>query len=112
MIMLTRPEKPLEYTAKGTPRRQVCINAYFEEIEELYKRIEESSQVDIPPPQYWSSEAVHTYIGEVVRKVLKNPALKDTDDLFQQGCDRYVALGLLFKLQMLSFVQSASHLDP
>ncbi|KAI0758786.1 acetyl-CoA synthetase-like protein [Fomes fomentarius] len=87
MIMVTKPSKPLEYTAKGTPRRQICIKAYDEEIDALYKRIEESSQVDTPPPRDWAPETIRIYVTEVVRKVMKNVAVKDSDDLFQQGCD-------------------------
>ncbi|RDX49617.1 acetyl-CoA synthetase-like protein [Lentinus brumalis] len=87
MIMVTTPNKPLEYTAKGTPRRQVCIAAYADEIDALYKRVEESSQIDLPPPRDWAPETVHQYIGDVVRKVMENNDIKDDDDLFQQGCD-------------------------
>ncbi len=91
MIMVTKPEKPLEYTAKGTPRRQVCIASYSEEIDALYKKVEESSQLDIAPPRDWSPESVHEYVREVVQNVMKNPNIGDTDDLFQQGCDRCVS---------------------
>ncbi|KAI0712723.1 acetyl-CoA synthetase-like protein [Cerioporus squamosus] len=87
MIMVTKPEKPLEYTAKGTPRRQVCIAAYADEIDALYKRVEESSQIDLPPPRDWAAETVLEYVRSVVRKVMENNDIKDDDDLFQQGCD-------------------------
>ena len=90
MIMVTKPEKPLEYTAKGTPRRQVCIASYSEEIDALYKKVEESSQVDIATPRDWSVDSVHQYVREMVKNVMKNPNIEDTDDLFQQGCDRHV----------------------
>ena len=98
--MVTKPSKPLEYTAKGTPRRQVCLAAYADEIDELYKRVEESQQIDMPPPRDWSSESVQLYVGEIVRKVMKNPNIQDSDDLFQQGCDRCVHLS--FALRWLS----------
>ena len=87
MIMVTSPSKPLEYTAKGTPRRQVCIKAYTEEIDALYKRVEESSQVDLPPPRNWTPDSVLQFVEDVVKKVTKNPAIKTDDDLFLQGCD-------------------------
>ncbi|OSD00720.1 acetyl-CoA synthetase-like protein [Trametes coccinea BRFM310] len=87
MIMVTSPNKPLEYTAKGTPRRQVCIAAYSEEIDALYKRVEESSQVDLAPPRDWAPETMREYVTSVVRKVMKNNEVKDEDDIFQQGCD-------------------------
>ncbi|KAI9058660.1 acetyl-CoA synthetase-like protein [Trametes sanguinea] len=87
MIMVTSPNKPLEYTAKGTPRRQVCINAYSEEIDALYKRVEESAQVEMEPPRDWSPESTREYVGNVVRKVMKNDEVQDEDDIFLQGCD-------------------------
>ena len=89
MIMVTKPEKPLEYTAKGTPRRQVCIAAYADEIDALYERVEESSQTDLPPPRDWAPETVYEYVGDVVRKVLNNHTIGDDEDIFQNGCDRY-----------------------
>lgn len=89
--MVTSPDKPLEYTAKGTPRRQVCIAAYAAEIDALYKRVEESSQV-LAPPRDWSPTSTREYIKAVVRKVMKNDEIQDEDDLFQNGCDRYVHL--------------------
>lgn len=90
MIMVTSPDKPLEYTAKGTPRRQVCIAAYTEEIDALYKRVEESSQTDLAPPREWTPESTHEYVAGVVRKVMKNEKIHDDDDIFQNGCDRCV----------------------
>ncbi len=87
MIMVTDPSKPLEYTAKGTPRRQVCIKAYTEEIDALYKRVEESSQVDLPPPRNWNPTTVRQFVQDVVKQVTKNDAIKADDDLFLQGCD-------------------------
>ena len=90
MITVTKPSKPFKYTAKGTPRRHVCIQDYADEIEALYNRVEESSQVDIDPPLQWNRTNVHTFVQAVVRRVMQAPGLQDTEDLFQQGCDRYV----------------------
>ena len=89
--MVTNPSKPLEYTAKGTPRRQVCIKAYEAEIDQLYARVEESSQVDLEPPSQWSPDSIREYVRGLVRRVMDRPTLGDDDDLFQQGCDRYVS---------------------
>ncbi|KAL7278804.1 hypothetical protein ACG7TL_007815 [Trametes sanguinea] len=87
MITVTNPEKPFQYTAKGTPRRHVSLADYAQEIDELYRRVEESSQVDIPPPSAWEGEALLQFVREVVKRVLKAPQIGDNDDLFQQGCD-------------------------
>ncbi|KAI0819209.1 acetyl-CoA synthetase-like protein [Trametes gibbosa] len=36
MILVASPEKPLEHTPKGTPRRGVCLRLYQSEIDALY----------------------------------------------------------------------------
>ena len=87
MVLVTSPSKPFEFTAKGTPRRQACIVAYSEEIDALYRKIEESSQTEIEPPEAWTRESVQRYIRTIVDKVMSAP-VRDDDDLFQYGCDR------------------------
>ena len=42
MIIVSDPAKPLEFTAKGTPRRQVCLAAYQDEINVAYERVQKS----------------------------------------------------------------------
>ncbi|RPD77318.1 acetyl-CoA synthetase-like protein [Lentinus tigrinus ALCF2SS1-7] len=109
MIMATKPSKPLEYTAKGTPRRQVCIAAYVDEIDALYKKVEESSQTDLPPPRDWAPETVHEYVGDVVRKVLNNPTIQDSNDIFQYGCDSLQATWI--RNTILHALRSASNVN-
>ncbi|KAH7912519.1 Alpha/Beta hydrolase protein [Hygrophoropsis aurantiaca] len=86
MIIVTRPSKPFEYTPKGTPRRQVCIAAYEEEIEALYAAVKESSQPEIIPPAQWTVDSTLHFIRNVVEKVVLAPLTDDTD-FFQVGCD-------------------------
>ncbi|OSD00742.1 acetyl-CoA synthetase-like protein [Trametes coccinea BRFM310] len=109
MITVTNPDKLFQYTAKGTPRRHVSLAEYAQEIDELYRRVEESSQVDIPPPSAWEGEALLQYVREVVKRVLKATQICDNDDLFQQGCDslqatwiRNTILNAVRKTTMLS----------
>ncbi|KAH9935954.1 acetyl-CoA synthetase-like protein [Epithele typhae] len=87
MIIMARPDKPFQLTAKGTPRRQVCIDEYAEEIEQAYKRVEESSQVDVVPPAVWAQDTTLEYVRTLVHRVMDNSGLKDTDDFFQSGAD-------------------------
>ncbi|KAI1791373.1 acetyl-CoA synthetase-like protein [Ganoderma leucocontextum] len=109
MIMVTNPSKPLEYTAKGTPRRQVCIKAYTEEIDALYKRVQESSQVDLPPPRDWTPTSVRQFVEDVVKKVTKNNDLKSDDDLFLQGCDSLQATWI--RNTIIHALRSSSSVD-
>ena len=88
MITVTKPDKPFQYTAKGTPRRHVSLADYAQEIDEVYKKVEESSQVDVQPPDSWTNETVPEFVKAVVKKVMRAPNIADGDDLFQQGCDR------------------------
>ncbi|KAI0769291.1 acetyl-CoA synthetase-like protein [Trametes elegans] len=87
MITVTKPDKPFQYTAKGTPRRHVSLADYAEEIETLYTRVEETTQIDVPTPASWTDDSVRDYVRGVVKQVLKAPSISDDDDLFQQGCD-------------------------
>ncbi|KAH9889266.1 acetyl-CoA synthetase-like protein [Cubamyces lactineus] len=43
MIIVTSPHKPLEYTAKRTARRGVCLALYSKEIADLYTNVEASA---------------------------------------------------------------------
>ncbi|KAI0743094.1 acetyl-CoA synthetase-like protein [Daedaleopsis nitida] len=87
MILVTKPSKPFQYTAKGTPRRHICLNDYAEEVDEVYKRVEESSQVDVKAPAEWTEDTTREYVSEVVKRVLEVENINDQDDLFQLGCD-------------------------
>ncbi|KAI0685536.1 acetyl-CoA synthetase-like protein [Cerioporus squamosus] len=87
MITVTNPSKPFQYTAKGTPRRHVCLKEYAEEIEEVYRKVEESSQVNVATPEAWTDQTVRDYVREVVQTVMKAPHIRDEDDIFQQGGD-------------------------
>ena len=87
MIIVTDPAKPFTYTAKNTLRRQAIIAEYEPEIEALYAAVDETTQADLGPPTSW--DLIHTteFVRGVITRVLKQP-VKDTDDIFQQGCDR------------------------
>lgn len=86
MILVTNPRKPLEFTPKGTPRRQVCLKAYDAEINALYDAVKDSSQTDIPVPDTWTAESAVAFVNAAVRRVIRHPMAED-QDFFQQGCD-------------------------
>ena len=87
MILVTKPSKPFQFTAKSTPRRQAIIIEYDEEIELLYQSVEATSQANIPAPPSWNVSDVTSFVRAVVRSVIEHP-ITDSDDLFQYGCDR------------------------
>ncbi|KAF8488261.1 acetyl-CoA synthetase-like protein [Gautieria morchelliformis] len=86
MIIVTSAQKPLEYTAKGTPRRGVALKIYAEEIEAAYAAVKESAQANVRLPEEWTSEAVLKFVRMVVKQVLVR-SVRDVDDIFQYGCD-------------------------
>ena len=88
MIIVTDPAKPLTYTAKNTLRRQAIIAEYEPEIEALYAAVDETTQVDLTPPSSWDLPSSMEFVRAVVTRVLKQ-LVKDADDIFQEGCDRY-----------------------
>ncbi|KIK61185.1 hypothetical protein GYMLUDRAFT_43259 [Collybiopsis luxurians FD-317 M1] len=86
MIIVTSPSKPLEFTPKGTPRRQVCIDAYTPEIDAVYEKVKDSSQPELALPTNWSEESTLTFVRKAVLNILPDDVDVD-DDIFQHGCD-------------------------
>jgi hypothetical protein len=89
MIIVSSPSKPFTYTAKGTPRRPAIINEYQPEIEVLYATVEETTQAHLPPPTSWNLTDSLDFVRSVINEVMAH-SISDADDLFQNGCDRYI----------------------
>lgn len=87
MILVASPSKPVEYTAKLTPRRGATLNAYAPEIEMIYAAVDASAQSDLAPPTTWDEENTKSFVRALIIKVLGR-TISDTDDIFQHGCDR------------------------
>ncbi|KAK0190676.1 hypothetical protein F5146DRAFT_1137503 [Armillaria mellea] len=86
MIIVTKPGRPLAYTAKNTLRRQAALNDYNAEIETLYETVEDRARSGILPPLEWSDTSTLEFVRNVVLQTLPRPVL-DNQDLFQHGCD-------------------------
>ncbi|KAK0196977.1 hypothetical protein F5146DRAFT_1153799, partial [Armillaria mellea] len=89
MILVAKPDKPFKYTSKNTARRQVILEDYSEEILDLYKSVEESTQTAISLPLEWDPDSTKDFVRTIVLQVLSHSILDD-DDLFQHGCDRRI----------------------
>ncbi|KAJ7189839.1 hypothetical protein GGX14DRAFT_580331 [Mycena pura] len=86
MILVADPSRPIELTAKGTPRRQAVLDMYKEEIKAVYEAVNESSQTHITTPQEYNFQASADFVRRVVAEVMvEMPG--DDDDIFQHGCD-------------------------
>ncbi|KAK0230499.1 hypothetical protein IW262DRAFT_1291609 [Armillaria fumosa] len=88
MIIVTKPARPLAYTAMNTVRRQAALNDYGAEIETLYKVMEDSlTQAAILPPLEWDITSTQDFVRNAVLQTLPRP-MPDNEDLLQHGCDR------------------------
>ena len=89
LIVIASPLKPLEVTAKGSPRRQPSLDAYSDEIENAYKALEEGPQCDIKAPTTWDLTSVKIFVSKVVNNSLRFE-VDENDDIFRAGADRLV----------------------
>lgn len=87
MILVTSPSKPFEFTVKGQPRRHIILRAYNDEIEALYKEVENSAQSEFAPPAVWDEASTTSFVRTVVKKTLRRE-IGDDDDIFRNGGDR------------------------
>ncbi|KAJ7758010.1 hypothetical protein B0H16DRAFT_1536490 [Mycena metata] len=86
MILVADPLRPIELTAKATPRRQPTIEAYRNEIEEIYASVESSSLTHITTPALFDVAASLEFVRKVIAEVMiKVPG--EEEDIFQHGCD-------------------------
>jgi len=91
MILVCKSSKPFQYTAKNTARRQIIINDYEQEINDLYSAVADSAQADTissPTGNHWNFAATLGFVRNVVNKVMVKGLPEDTSDIFQYGCDR------------------------
>ncbi|PBK75297.1 NRPS-like enzyme [Armillaria solidipes] len=93
MILVAKPSKPFEFTAKGTVRRKAVLKAYDQEIEDLYRAVDDASHADIAIPQLWSLGNVMTMIRDIVTAVLVRE-ISDSDDIFVAGGDSLTAMSI------------------
>ncbi|KAF5350345.1 hypothetical protein D9758_012816 [Tetrapyrgos nigripes] len=90
-ILIAKPTKPFQFTAKRTLRRQAVLSDYEEEIETLYSSMEASIQANAPLPSAWDSDSIGEFVSSVVLGVL-NRSVNKSADLFEQGCDSLQAI--------------------
>ncbi|KAJ8503287.1 hypothetical protein ONZ45_g10992 [Pleurotus djamor] len=87
MVIVALPDKPFDYTAKSTARRQTIIAKYEANTEALYRSVEETTSSDFPHPSVWNAQEVGQFVTKIVLKVMNTQSLGEGDDLFHNGCD-------------------------
>ncbi|KAI0755845.1 acetyl-CoA synthetase-like protein [Fomes fomentarius] len=86
MILVTSPSKPFQYTMKGQPRRNIILQQYNDEVEKLYKEVENSAQSELQPPASWGQESALDFVRAVVSSTLRRE-IADDADIFRSGGD-------------------------
>ncbi|RXW20332.1 hypothetical protein EST38_g5522 [Candolleomyces aberdarensis] len=122
MVILSSPGKPFQYTAKGSPRRQVVIDMYEKEINDLYDGtssqcpMAEASGASTGSPEDVDLSSVEG-CTKLVRKVFgkslrleEGEELKDDDDILQLGCDSLQAIWI--RNEILSSISRHSETAP
>ncbi|KAJ7627164.1 NRPS-like enzyme [Roridomyces roridus] len=85
MILVAKPSMPVELSAKGAPRRQAVIDAYSEEIRDLYSSVEGSQKhTRVLPPAVFNPTSCLEFVRKVVAEIMVDLPGKD-DDLFRHG---------------------------
>ena len=88
MILIASPEKPFQYTPKGSVSRHRTLALYESEIEALYSTVEEASTSNVKTPASWTEQNAFSYVKAVVSEIMRpNGQDISNDDLFIQGCD-------------------------
>ncbi|KAH7886930.1 putative nonribosomal peptide synthetase [Phlebopus sp. FC_14] len=93
MIILTKLDKPLARTAKGTVQRKVTLKDYDEEINALYNAAEASSQGSTGPST-WTMDMLEPWLIELSSAISSGPSIDPNADLFVQGFDSLSAASL------------------
>ncbi|KAI1789126.1 acetyl-CoA synthetase-like protein [Ganoderma leucocontextum] len=86
MILIASPSKPFQFNAKAIPRRGVILQQYSEEIEAIYRAVENSAQSDFAPPAAWDTTSTLDFVRAIVKSTLSR-SLADDADIFRNGGD-------------------------
>ncbi|THU93668.1 acetyl-CoA synthetase-like protein [Dendrothele bispora CBS 962.96] len=89
--------RPLPRTPKGDVQRRPANELYEDNIERIYKAVQEGSfNLDwAKPPQSWDAEGIHTFVEQVIEGTIGAALGRKVDpemDLFMQGCDSLQAV--------------------
>ncbi|CDO77398.1 hypothetical protein BN946_scf184857.g4 [Trametes cinnabarina] len=79
-------KEPFQLNAKGLPRRHMILADYHDEIDALYKQVEESAQSDLKPPASWDESNTLAYVRAVVHETLHR-SIDDDADIFRNSGD-------------------------
>ncbi|KAG2068654.1 putative aminoadipate reductase [Suillus decipiens] len=111
MILVTRNEKPMLRSGKGSVKKKTTIELYEEEINALYEKVEGSTKagIDVPLPTNWIAEDVEEWLKVHATTVNADKVVDPDTDLFAQGFDSLSATFL--KNRIIGSLSSSSDRD-
>ncbi|KAJ6600965.1 hypothetical protein DFH09DRAFT_969448 [Mycena vulgaris] len=91
MIVLAKPSRPFQVTAKGTPRRQAILDDYTQDIDAAYTAFDNAAPSAVPQArgEISMNDALEIVRGHVRTNV--GPSISDQDNLFDAGADSLLA---------------------
>lgn len=103
LVLVTSPDKPIIRAGKGTIQRQATIEAYADEIDQLYAAVEadqilDSEDVETSPDTKDPIE-IRALIVRSLKAVSANETFQDEDNLFLLGLDSLQSLQLARRLK-------------
>ncbi|KIY70430.1 NRPS-like enzyme, partial [Cylindrobasidium torrendii FP15055 ss-10] len=94
MIIVEKPSKPIEFTAKGAPRRPTTIVEYTPEIEALYAAVDKLAQLRTAMPASLEAGPIKDALARFVRGLMPHADVPDDGDIFAYGADSLVATAI------------------
>ena len=116
LVMLTKPDKPMLTTGKATIRKRATINAYEEELDELYNSAESPSVLDqgqrnsvlLANHQTASKDALKPVLKSMLVEQSGKKDIKENEDLSILGLDSLHVTALSRDIQEYVSVKEGS----
>ncbi|KAI0189651.1 hypothetical protein F4808DRAFT_34080 [Astrocystis sublimbata] len=100
LVMFTSPDKPFSRASKGTIQRRLSVDAYADEIEDLYTKAEEGLLTSgLPVLKSTSADDLMPFLQEVCSETLGSEELAVDDDLFTKGLDSLLIVNLVARIK-------------
>ncbi|KAF7371229.1 Non-canonical non-ribosomal peptide synthetase FUB8 [Mycena sanguinolenta] len=101
MVLFSSLNKPLPRAAKGSVLRKAALALYTEEINSIFRAVEDqtSSSNSMKPPSAWEAVILEPWLLELANNVSNNSVISATKNLFEQGFDSLTAT--IFRLHII-----------
>ncbi|KAI6085965.1 acetyl-CoA synthetase-like protein [Hypoxylon rubiginosum] len=88
LVMFTTRGKPFLRAGKGTIQRQLTLQAYEDEVDALYERVESGVLVnDLDPIASVTAEGLTPVLTQLFQQALDAPDVREDTDVFARGLD-------------------------